>query len=84
MSGGNRELNAPQWDHRPTRPVRDRHTGVWLGVMMFVAFGAVALAVLAIPFVGFGSLLFVFLAICAMMLLVMVQLGRRNRAILDA
>lgn len=67
-----------------TRQVADRRLGPWLRVMMVVAFGALALAVLAIPVVGFGSLLFVLLGVCAVMLLVMVGYGHQTRATLDA
>jgi predicted membrane channel-forming protein YqfA (hemolysin III family) len=56
----------------------------WLAVMMFVAFGALALAVLATPLVGFGSLILVFLALCGVMLLVMIGYHRRNRETFDA
>lgn len=56
----------------------------WLTVMMAVALGALALAILAVPFVGFGSLLFVFLGVCAVMLLVMVRYGHQTRERLDA
>ena len=67
-----------------TRPVAPDRMWRWMTVMMAVAFGALALTVLAIPVVGFGSLLFVFLGVCAVMLLAMVRYGHQNRETLDA
>lgn len=52
--------------------------------MMFVAFGVLALALLATRFVGFGSLILVFLAVCGVMLLVMIGYHRRNREAFNA
>lgn len=69
---------------RPTRPPRAYRLGWGPVAMMLLAFGALALAVLAAPLVGFGALIVVFLAICGVMLLVMVRYGRRNQAEIKA
>jgi hypothetical protein len=70
--------------NRGSRNDRVWHVWSWLAVMMFVAFAALALGVLAIPFVGFGSLILVFLAACAVMVLVMANYAHKNREALDA
>ena len=66
------------------REDRVRHVWGWLAAMMFVAFGALLLALLATPLVGFGSLVLVFLALCGVMLLVTLNYSRRNRESVDA
>lgn len=77
--GSGRELTGVK-----SRAEQGRSVGTWLAVMMFAAFGALALAVLTIPFLGFGSLILVFLTVCGAMLLVIVGYRRRSRETYDA
>lgn len=71
------ERTVPGADGRP--PSRTDWSGSWLAVMMFVAFGALAIAILATGLGGLGALALVFLAVCALLLLILARYGRRSQ-----